>query len=109
MDTYLTPKLKEGETVDLSQYSPRQRTNIRFYGLANKDWTPADVAEYKRKWAINSEPVVIRGGYDRATRWCRTYLYQQDFFIEKFARPDDSHVVHFKNAEDAMLFKLSFF
>lgn len=106
--TYLTPKLKEGETVDLSLYLPRERTNIRLYGLNCKDWTPQDVFEYKRKWAASSEPVVIRGGLDRATRWCRTHLYQQDFYIEKFARPDDSHIVHFKSAEDAMIFKLSF-
>ena len=50
VSSYLTPKLLEGESVDLSLYSPRERTNIRLYGLACKDWTPADVADYKRKW-----------------------------------------------------------
>lgn len=106
---YLTPKLKEGETVDLSLYSPRERTNIRLYGVACKDWTPRDVAEYKQRWAATSEPVVLRGNLDKATRWCRENLFHQDFQIEKFARPDDSHVIHFKNASDAMLFKLAMF
>ena len=107
MNTYLTPKLKVGETVDLSLYSPRERTNIRLYGLACKDWTPRDVAEYKQGWAADSEPVVVRGNLVHAQRWCRTHLFHQDFYIDKFARPDDSHVIHFKNPEDAMMFKLS--
>jgi len=107
--SYLTPKLREGESVDLSLYSPRERTNIRLYGLACKDWLPRDVTEYKQSWASTSEPVVLRGQLDKAKMWLREHLYQQDYHIEKYARPDDSHVVHFKNAEEAMLFKLAFF
>ena len=53
VSSYLTTKLREGESVDLSLYSPRERTNIRFYGLDCKDWTPADVADFKRSWAQN--------------------------------------------------------
>ena len=108
VSSYLTPKLREGESVDLSLYSPRERTNIRLYGLDCKDWTPADVADFKRKWAPESTPVQFRGQLDKVNRWCRTHLYQQDYYVDKFARPDDSHVVHFRNPEDAMLFKLSF-
>ena len=106
--SYLTPKLKEGETVDLSRYNPRERTNIRVYGFECKDWLPRDVAEYKQRWAANSEPVIIRGKLDSAQRWLREHLYQQDYTIQRFANPDDSHTIHFKNAEEAMLFKLSF-
>jgi len=108
VDSYLTPKLKEGESVDLSLYSPRERTNIRLYGLAFKDYTPQMLWEYKRSWAPNCETVVIRSGLDRAKKWCRTHCFHQDFEIQKYANPDDSHSVHFKNAEEAMLFRLSF-
>ena len=108
VDSYLTPKLKEGETVDLSLYPPRERTNIRLYGLDCRDWNPADVFEYKRKWKPNAEVVNIKGGYDRATHWCKTHLYMQDWDVVKHACPDDSHNVLFKNPQEAMLFKLSF-
>lgn len=108
VDSYLTPKLKEGEKVDLSLYSPRERTNIRLYGLAFKDFTPQMIYEYKKQWAPTCETVNIKGGLEQAKKWCRTYLYHQDFTIIKFANPDDSHSIHFKNAEDAMLFRLSF-
>lgn len=107
VDSYLTPKLKEGETVDLSLYSPRERTNIRLYGLACKDWTPADVFDYKRNWKPNAEVVNIKGGHDKASAWCKTHLYMQDWDIIKHAMPDDSHNVLFKNPEEAMLFRLS--
>jgi len=58
--TYITPKLQEGESVDLSLYSPRERTNIRLYGLACKDWTVNDVSEYKRIWAKKATVVKIK-------------------------------------------------
>jgi hypothetical protein len=105
--TYITPKLREGETVDLSLYSPRERTNIRLYGLDFKDAIPADISEYKIKWRKNATEITIRGQLDKATRWCRTNCYHQDFIIKKYANPDDSHVVYFKNPEEAMLFRLS--
>ena len=108
VDSYLTPKLKEGEVVDLSLFGPRERTNIRLYGLENKDWNPADVFEYKRTWKPNAEVVNIKGGYDRASAWCKIHLYAQDWEIIKHAMPDDSHNVLFKHAEEAMLFRLSF-
>ena len=108
-ETYLTPKLKEGETVDLSLYPPRERTNIRLYGLENKHWTPADVFEYKCKWREGAESVNIKGNLDRAMRWCKTYLYHQDFDVERNSMPDDSHIIKFKNPEDAMIFKLAFY
>ena len=106
--TFLTPKLKEGESIDLSLYPPRERTNIRLYGLEHKDWTPMDVADYKQQWMQSATIVNIRGKYEQANRWLKEHLYMQDFVIKKFARPDDSHDVYFKNAEDAMIFKLAF-
>ena len=79
VDSYLTPKLKEGESVDLSLYNPHQRTNIRLYGLECKDWTPAMISEYKRSWATTSTPVVIRSKYTEALQWCRVHLFNQTF------------------------------
>ena len=105
--SYITPKLREGEIVDLSLYSPRERTNIRLYGLNFKDALPADIFEYKTKWRKDATEVTVRGRLDKATRWCRTHCYQQDYVIKKYANPDDSHAVYFKNPEEAMLFKLS--
>ena len=108
ISSYLTPKLREGETVDLAQFSPRERINIRLYGLACKDWTPQDVFEYKCNWRTDAESVNIKGKLDQAQRWCKTNLYHQDFDIERNAMPDDSHIIRFKNAEDAMIFKIAF-
>ena len=105
--TYLTPKLKEGQEVDLALYGPRERTNIRLYGLECKDWTPRDVAEYKQSWAPTCEVVIVRGQLEKAKAWCKTNLYMQDWDYKKFANPDDSHCFYFKNAPEAMLFKLS--
>jgi len=107
VDSYLTPKLKEGEQVDLSLYSPRQRTNIRLYGLDFKDVLPVDIFEYKTKWKSTATKVDIRGKYTEAQKWCKTHCFHQDFEIQKYANPDDSHAVYFKNPEEAMLFKLS--
>ena len=111
VSSYLTPKLREGESVDLSLYSPRERTNIRFYGLNCKDWTPADVADFKRSWATQSHPVVIESCmYEKAKRWCRENCYHQDFHILKSLLQDDTRViaVHFRRPEDAMIFKIAF-
>ena len=107
VDSYLTPRLEEGETIDLSLYPPRQRTNIRLYGLAFKDHTPLMISDYKRKWKSKRETVRIKAKLDVATKWCRTNCFHQDFIIEKFAYPDDTHAIHFKNKEEAMLFRLS--
>jgi hypothetical protein len=107
ISTYITPKLREGESIDLSLYSPRERTNIRLYGLACKDWLPRDVAEYKQSWAATAEIVQVRGQFDKAKHWCKNHLYMQDWDCQKYAHPDDSHNFYFKNAEDALLFKLS--
>lgn len=111
VNSYLTPKLLEGESVDLSLYSPRERTNIRLYGLACKDWTPADVADYKRKWAPNSNPIIIKDKiYKEAKRWCRENCFHQDFTILKTLLQDDTRVaaVHFRRKEDAFVFKMAF-
>ena len=111
VDSYLTPKLKEGESVDLSLYPPRARVNIRLYGLACKDWTPADVADFKRSWAEQSHPVTIENRlYEKAKRWCRENCYHQDFHILKSLLQDDTRViaVHFRRPEDAMIFKIAF-
>ncbi len=110
VSSFLTPKLREGESIDLSLYSPRERTNIRFYGLDCKDWTPADVADFKRKWAPNGTPVVFKGRIEDAKKWCRTNLYHQDFHIEKVLLQDDTRIVkvHFRRPEDAMIFKIAF-
>ena len=105
--TYITPKLREGETVDLSLYSPRERTNIRLYGLDFKDATPQDIFEYKNTWKHTATKVDIRGKLSIAQRWCRSNCFQQDYEIQKYANPDDSHAVYFKNPKEAMLFKLS--
>jgi hypothetical protein len=105
--TYITPKLSEGETVDLSLYSPRERTNSRLYGLNFKDATPADIFEYKNRWKAQSTKITIRGKLSLAQKWCRTHCFHQDFEIQKYANNDDSHAVYFKNQEEAMLFKLS--
>ena len=109
--SYLTPKLREGESVDLSLYSPRERTNIRLYGLDCKHWTPADVADFKRSWASQSHPVVIEFCmYEKAKRWCRENCYHQDFHIIKNLLQDDTReiAVHFRRPEDAMIFKIAF-
>ena len=106
-NTYITPKLRERETVDLSLYSPRERTNIRLYGLDFKDATPQDIFEYKNTWKWTATKVDIRGNLSIAQRWCKTNCFHQDFEIQKYANPDDSHAVYFKNPEEAMLFKLS--
>jgi hypothetical protein len=110
-DTYLTPKLREGETIDLSQYSPRQRTNIRLYGVKYLNWTPADVTDYKQKWKCDktTEMVTIDfkdSVYDKTT-WCKTNLFFQDWELQKVARRDGVSAFWFKNSEDAMLFRLS--
>lgn len=105
--SYITPKLREGEIVDLSLFSPRERTNIRLYGLDFKDATPQDIFEYKNKWKNNATIVNIRGRLNQCQAWCKTHCYHQDFEIMKYANPDDSHAVYFKNPEEAMLFKLS--
>jgi hypothetical protein len=107
MKEFLTPKLREGETVDLSLYEPRQRTNIRLYGVDCKDWTPIDVFEYKNKWRSNCETVNVRGNLDKCKNWCKTNLFMQDWDYQKYARPDDSHEFYFKNPDEAMIFKLS--
>lgn len=109
VDSFLTPKLKEGETVDLSLYNARQRTNIRLYGLACKDWTPQDVFEYRRKWMETATVVYLRGNLDKATKWCKQYLYHQDFQVKKYATPSDDHAIYFAKAEDAMIFKLAIY
>ena len=110
VDSYLTPKLKEGETIDLSLYTPSQRTNIRLYGLDCKDWTPLDVFDYRLKWH-NAEPETVKvqpKNLKKATRWCKMNLYHQDFNINKWANAEDSHNFVFKDKENAFLYKLGF-
>lgn len=107
--SYITPKLKEGETVDLSLYNPRERTNIRLYGLECKDWVPRDVYESKKSWAESCETITVRGNLDKAIKWCKQNLFMQDWDYRKFAHPDDSHLFYFKNPEDALIFKLSIY
>ena len=107
---YLTPKLKEQQTVDLAQFGPRERVNIRMYGLKCKNWTPLDVTDYKRKWLSAAEEVIVNRdmlGLDQCVVWCKNNLFHQDFQVKKYANPDDSHVIKFKRPEDAMMFKLS--
>lgn len=106
MKEYLTPKLREGETIELSEYNPRQRTNIRLYGLAAMDWTPRDVFEYKTKWIPRAQ-VINTFELDNGTAWCKQHLFMQDWHVEKHAKFDDSHNFLFKNPEDAMLFRLA--
>lgn len=107
VDSFLTPKLREGERVDLSLYPPRNRVNIRLYGLECKDWSPQDVFEYKAKWKNNAEVVNIRGNFKQAQDWCKQNLYMQDWHSIKHDMPDDSHNFLFKYPEQAMLFKLT--
>jgi len=107
VDSFLTPKLREGERVDLSLYPPRNRVNIRLYGLECKDWLPQDVFEYKAKWKENAEVVNIRGNFKQAQDWCKQNLYMQDWHSIKHDMPDDSHNFLFKYPEQAMLFKLT--
>lgn len=106
MKEYLTPKLREGQTVDLDLYNPRERTNIRLYGLDCKDWTPRDVFEYKTKWIPQAE-VINTFDYNNGASWCKQHLFMQDWHVDKYAKPDDSHNFLFKNPEDALLFRLS--
>lgn len=106
--TYLTPKLKEGETVNLEDYNPRQRTNIRLYGLSCKDWTPQDVFDYKRSWISKGYEEIKVRNIRAAKDWCSKNLFLQDWDLKMWHYPDDSHVIRFKNAEEAMLFKLAF-
>ena len=107
VDSFLTPKLREGERGDLSLYPPRNRVNIRLYGLECKDWSPQDVFEYKAKWKENAEVVNIRGNFKQAQDWCKQNLYMQDWHSIKHDMPDDSHNFLFKYPEQAMLFKLT--
>lgn len=104
--TSITPKLEEGESVNLSLYDPRQRTNIRLYGLACKDWTPLMVTEYKKKWEPNGIEVRVWNWRD-SVDWCRLHLFHHQFYVVKHANPDDSHNIYFENPGDAMLFKLA--
>jgi hypothetical protein len=106
MKEYLTPKLLEGQTVDLSLYEPRERTNIRLYGLKCKDWTPRDVFEYKTSWIPNAE-AVNTFNLESGQVWCKLHLYMQDWHVVKYAKQDDSHNFLFKHPQDAMLFKLT--
>ena len=55
----LTPKLVDEDTIDISEFDPRQRTNIRLYGPECKDWTPLMISDYKRKWAPTGTPIVV--------------------------------------------------
>ena len=81
VDSYLTPNLKEGETIDLSQFTPRQRTNIRLYGLEFKDYTAIDIANYKSEWMKNCEKVDLpKGNRVWARKFCRTN-FNQDYRI----------------------------
>ena len=104
---YLTPKLKEGESVDLSLYSPRERTNIRLYGLACKDWTFQMHQDYKERWREAAEVVVVRGKLDKAKHWCKENLYMQDWHCAPFGANREGHLFYFKNPQEAMLFKMS--
>ena len=104
--SYLTPKLKEGQEVDLSKYNPRQRTNIRLYGLDNINWNSTNVYEYKMNWLPYGEIVKV-SNWREATRWCKENLFMQDWHLVKYAEQDDTHHMLFKNAPDALLFKLS--
>lgn len=105
-ETYLTPKLREGQEVDLSKYNPRQRTNIRLYGLDAMNWTPQNVYEYKMKWLPDATRVRIHD-FRVAQKWCKENLFLQDWHINKYHYPDDTHDMLFKNPQEAMLFKLS--
>ena len=106
VDSYLTPNLKEGETIDLSQFTPRQRTNIRLYGLEFKDFTAIDISKYKEQWMMDCEKVDLtnKGNRVRARKFCRTNFNHQDFHIQ-FQKTD---TIFFKNPEDAMVFKLAY-
>ncbi len=108
VDSYLTPKLKEGETVDLSQFTPRQRTNIRLYGLQFKDYTAREITDYKLNWIENNKDCVniaiAKGKRSWVWKFCRKHFYHQDFHIE----PQDRDTIFFKNPQDAMVFKLAY-
>jgi len=104
---YLTPKLKEGESVDLSLYSPRERTSIRLYGLACKDWGTTDVYNYRQSWQDAGQVVVVRGKLDKSKHWCKEHLYMQDWSYDAFASQDNGHNFYFKDPKDAMMFKMS--
>ena len=117
VDSYLTPKLKEGETVDLSQFTPRQRTNIRLYGLDFKDYTAKEINEYKLNWIENNKDcvniIINDGKRSWVKKFCRKHFYHQDFHIEigkdlreLNTKMDD--IIFFKNPQDAMVFKLAY-
>lgn len=102
----MTPKDLEGQEIDLSKYHPRQRTNIRLYGLTNLNWTPQNVYEFKMRWLPDGTRIKI---YDfrQAQKWCKEHIWLQDWHINKYVDLDDSHEILFRRPEDAMLFKLS--
>jgi len=106
VDSYLTPNLKKGETIDLSHFTPRQRTNIRLYGLEFKDFTAMDIAKYKEEWMKDCEKIDLTNSGNRvwARKFCRTNFNHQDFHIE-FQTTD---IIFFKNPQDAMVFKLAY-
>ncbi len=106
VDSYLTPNLKEGETINLSLFTPRQRTNIRLYGLEFKDFTAMDIARYKEEWMKDCEKVDLtnRGNRVWARKFCRKNFNHQNFHME-FQKND---IIFFKNPQDAMVFKLAY-
>lgn len=100
----LTPK--NNADIDLSKYTPQQRSNIRLYGLECADWTARDVFEYKTKWLKTGE-IVQTFHLSQGQAWCKHNLPMHKWHVNKNAVPDDSHEFIFENSEDALLFKLS--
>lgn len=64
----------------------------------NKPTTPQEIFDYKQKWIPRSHIVVIEQ-YDDvfAKDWCRKNLDRHQWSFEKYANPDDSHVLLFES------------
>lgn len=99
------PKDANGEIIDLSMYNPRQRTNIRMYGIEHADWIPQDVADYRRNWMSKSPAKVNVKEFHKSRKWLNENLYRHQWDIS-YTGPYQT-TVFFEREEDAFLFKLA--
>ena len=84
--------------------------------LKNKPQTPQEISDYKHKWKHRGHIVVVEQ-YDDvfAKDWCRKNLERYEWSFEKYANPDDSHVMLFESeiaknnfAEDYKLYMANY-
>ena len=63
----------------------------------NKPTSPQEIFDYKCQWKPNAYYAVVERYSDVwAKMWCRNNLDRHQWSFEKFANPDDSHLVLFE-------------